>query len=217
MPPFSRMSSPGDKPEPVCVAPQQVGLDVVERAAGGDRSAQEAVLEGSYDFVRRMLFRLVGAMDELEDLQQTVMTRIITGLPRFRRESSWSTWVGGICVNVAKDYLRKRRARQGELDSEQSEKVLGSCASSLDLQQAIEAREQLLICHHALDQLSENHRVAFVLRILGHSVDEIAQMTGSARSTTRLRLYYARKKFSRALASEPEMHQAFLAQDVGGA
>ena len=175
------------------------------------------MLEGYYDFVRRMLYRLVGAMDELEDLQQTVMTRIITGLPRFRRESSMSTWVGGICVNVSKDYLRQRRVRAGELDGEQSEKVLGSRASSEDLQRAIEAREQLLICNHALDQLSENHRVAFVLRTLGHSVDEIAAMTRSAKSTTRLRLYYARKKFSRALAAEPEMHQAFLAQGVGDA
>lgn len=211
------MSSSGDSSEPVCVAPHQVAIEVVERAAGGDRSAQEAVLEGCYDFVRRMLYRLVGAMDELEDLQQTVMARIITGLPRFRRESSMSTWVGGICVNVSKDYLRQRRVRAGHLDGKQSEKVLGSRASSEDLQRAIEAREQLLLCNRALDQLSENHRVAFVLRTLGHSVDEISEMTRSARSTTRLRLYYARKRFSRALAAEPELQQAFLAQSVGDA
>ena len=187
---------------------------MVERAAGGDRSAQEAVLEGQYDFVRRMLYRLVGAMDELDDLQKTVMMRIVTGLPRWRRDSALSTWVGGICVNVAKDHLRQRRVRAVEVDGEAAAQALEARSGAPDPCATAEAREQLRRCRHALDQLSANHRMAFVLRTLGYSVDEIAQMTGSARSTTRLRLYYARKNFSRAIAAEPELAEAFLAHGV---
>jgi DNA-directed RNA polymerase specialized sigma24 family protein len=44
-----------------------------------------------------------------------------------------------------------------------------------------------------------NQRTAFVLQTVhGHSVEEIAQMMESANSTTRLRLYYARKAFRKA-------------------
>ena len=56
----------------------------------------------------------------------------------------------------------------------------------------------------ALDKLSPVQRSVIVLRVLGHSVDEIAKMTNSARSTTRLRLYYGRKAFARALGKESD-------------
>ena len=45
--------------------------------------------------------------------------------------------------------------------------------------------------------------MAFVLRVLdGHSIDEVATMMGAAKSTTRMRLYWGRKVFARALAAE---------------
>ncbi len=195
------MSSTRDLPGQVVLAPEQVPAEVVEKAAAGDRAAQEAVLEGTSTFVRRMLYKLIGRVDDLEDLQQTVLMRIVTGLPRWRRESALSTWVGGICVNVSRDYLRQRRTRSVELDGEPAERALQNRPASSDLQGEAEAREELRRCRSALDRLSVNHRTAFVLKTLGHSVEEIAQMTGSATSTTRLRLYYARKAFTRALAA----------------
>lgn len=65
----------------------------------------------------------------------------------------------------------------------------------------LESRERLKRTEAALDGLSPAQRVVFVLAtVYGHSINEIAQLTRSARSTTRMRLYYGRKAFFKAMA-----------------
>ncbi|MBI3184255.1 MAG: RNA polymerase sigma factor [Myxococcales bacterium] len=177
-------------------------MDVVERAAGGERSAQQELLERHHGYVRRMLYRLVGPVPELEDLQQAVMVRVLVGLPRWRRSGALTSWIGGICVNVSKDYLRSRKALP------EAEPYLPPMQGGADVHREVEAREQLDRCRRILDRLSPVQRMTFVLRAVGHSVDEIAELMGAARSTTRLRLYYARKAFCRLLAAEPGLAPA---------
>jgi RNA polymerase sigma-70 factor (ECF subfamily) len=175
---------------------------VLARAIAGDRAAQGTVLKENFAYVRRLLHRLVGPSPELDDLQQTVLMRVVTALPTLREAESLTTWIGGICVHVARDHIRRRQVRAvvGSLDEEGLGR--GRLRGS-DPHERLEAREGLRRCRRALAELSANHRVALTLKISGYSVDEIAAMMGSARSTTRLRLYYARKAFSRALGDDP--------------
>ena len=187
---------------------------VLARAIAGDREAQGELLRAYYQYIRRLLYRLVGPTPELEDLQQTVLMRVVTALPRLREEDSLRTFIGGICVHVARDHIRRRQVRAvvGSLESDAEGMPLR--VPHEDPTEQLEAREGLARCRRALETLSPNHRVALTLRILGYSVDEIAAMMGSARSTTRLRLYYARKAFSRAYGGEP--YEAEEALDEGG-
>jgi len=68
---------------------------------------------------------------------------------------------------------------------------------------ALESRQELQRVLRVLQSLSYEQRLVFVLRaVYGHSIEEIATMTGAARSTTRLRLYYGRKKFFRAMEAQ---------------
>jgi RNA polymerase sigma-70 factor (ECF subfamily) len=180
----------------------QSEASVLAHAIAGDRVAQGDILRANYQYVRRLLHRLVGPTSELDDLQQTVLMRVVTSLPHLREEESLKTWIGGICVHVARDHIRRRQVRSvvGSLEAEEPR---GRAAAGSPVGQ-LEAREGLVRCRRALEELSANHRVALTLRIMGHSVDEIATMMGSARSTTRLRLYYARKAFCRAFGAEPD-------------
>ncbi|MBN1960584.1 MAG: RNA polymerase sigma factor [Deltaproteobacteria bacterium] len=173
--------------------------EVIKRATQGDRSAQKLVLYECSDLVRGFLFRLVGSMADLDDLQQTVYLRLLIGLKHLRQEAALSSWVGSICVNVVRDFWRQRKTR-GFVSSEDymQEKVV----DPQNLQQRLEAREALAKCHRVLGKLSVNHRIAFVLRAMGHCVDDIATMMNAGRSTTRLRLYWARKAFARGMTEE---------------
>lgn len=167
----------------------ELPVDLVERAASGDRRAQGEILEAHYGFVRNMLVRLVGRTNDLEDLQQVVLMRVVQKLGTFRGRSTLKTWIGGICVNEAKHYLRQRNVRA----------VVTSVADmepAATTHQNPETREALTDALAALDALPVKQRVVFVLKaVLGHSIAEIATLTGSHRSTVRLRLYYARKRF----------------------
>jgi RNA polymerase sigma factor (sigma-70 family) len=186
---------------------------VLAHAIAGDRVAQGEILKANYQYIRRLLHRLVGLSPELDDLQQMVLMRIVTGLPRLREEDSLKTWIGGICVHVARDHIRRRQVRSvvGSLEAEEPGRAHAALGNPVE---QLEAREGLVRCRRALEDLSANHRVALTLRIMGHSVDEIATMMGSARSTTRLRLYYARKAFCRAFGAEPGDAAELLSEGV---
>ena len=174
--------------------------ELVDRAARGDRQAQQAVLEAQYAFVRNMLFRLAGPIEDLEDLQQTVLMRILSKLPTFRGESSFKSWVGGICVNEVKNHFRQRRSRARLQSSARIESLPGEIEPNSEHQVA--SNESSRQCQSALAQLSADQRTAVVLKLgYGYSIEEIAQMMGSARSTARLRLYYGRKKFLSAMSA----------------
>ncbi len=171
--------------------------DVLERAKGGDRDAQGALLTEHHDFVRRMLLRLVGPTQDLDDLQQSVFVHVLSSLGSFRGASALRTWIGGICVNVARDYIR-RRARNRVWLGGDADELIGATTSGEQPEARVALRQSLA----ALELLSPNQRMAFVMKVvMGYSVAEIAELMGSALSTTRLRLYWARRKFSRAVGA----------------
>jgi RNA polymerase sigma factor (sigma-70 family) len=177
-----------------------VSADVVVGAKRGNRNDQETLLRAYAGFVRGMLVKLMGRSSDLEDAHQEVMLKILRGLGSYRAESALSTWVAGICVHTASNYFRSRQRLAREAPDDRALDAVEDRASSLDTQ--LEARRRVAKLERALSTLSAVQRVAFVLRhVMGHSVEEVATMTGSARSTTRLRLYYARKAFAKAVGS----------------
>jgi RNA polymerase sigma-70 factor (ECF subfamily) len=171
---------------------------IVERARAGERSALSALLDHHYDQIHRMLVHLVGRSPDLDDLRQQVLLAIVQGIGRFRGESELSTWIGGICVNVARAHHRGRRSRDERTVDDGQPAI--DLARGPDAAAQLEHRAELAAAEVALAALSAEQRAAFVLAtVYGHSVEEIAQIMGAARSTTRLRLYYGRKKFHAAL------------------
>ncbi|MGE0397651.1 MAG: RNA polymerase sigma factor [Kofleriaceae bacterium] len=172
--------------------------ETLARARTGDRHAITTVLELHYEQIHRMLVHLVGRSPDLDDLRQQVLLAIVQGLPAFRADSSFSTWIGGICVNVAKTHYRAKRKRS-ERTIDDGQPAIDE-ARGADSAAQIESRAELVAVERALATLSLEQRTALVLaNVYGHSIDEIAKMMKAAKSTTRLRLYYGRKKLATAL------------------
>jgi RNA polymerase sigma-70 factor (ECF subfamily) len=173
--------------------------DILTRARQGDRDALASILDQYYERIHRMLVHLVGRSTELDDLRQQVLLAVVRGIAGFRGDSELGTWIGGICVNVAREHIRgKRTSRERAVDDGQP--ALDMTAGPDEVAR-IENRAELVVVERALEALSVDQRAAFVLAtVYGHSVEEIATIMNAARSTTRLRLYYGRKKFRAALA-----------------
>jgi RNA polymerase sigma-70 factor (ECF subfamily) len=173
--------------------------DLLARARSGDRDALSAILDDYYERIHRMLVHLVGRSPELDDLRQQVLLAIVRGIAGFRGDSELGTWIGGICVNVARAHVRGIRT-SSERTVDDGQPAIDVTAGP-DAAARIESRAELRAVEGALAALSVDQRAAFVLAtVYGHSVDEIATIMKAARSTTRLRLYYGRKKFRAALA-----------------
>ena len=175
--------------------------DLLARARRGDRDALSSVLDHYYERIHRMLVHLVGRSPDLDDLRQQVLLAIVRGIAGFRGDSELGTWIGGICVNVARAHFRgKHRSKERTVDDGQP--VVDETGGPDEVAR-IQNRAELLAVERALAVLSVDQRAAFVLAtVYGHSVDEIATIMNAARSTTRLRLYYGRKKLRAALEAQ---------------
>jgi DNA-directed RNA polymerase specialized sigma24 family protein len=69
--------------------------------------------------------------------------------------------------------------------------------------------------------MSPNQRTAFWLRTVdGRSIEEIAEIMGSAKSTARMRVYYGRKAFKkglrRQLSADTQWRSGHLPDSPGG-
>src|SRR5450432_2068363 len=83
---------------------------LVARARAGDKIALADLIRRSQQLVYKLAVRMVPDPVEAQDLTQEVLIRVVTGLAKFRGESSFKTWV----YRVASNHLLTARKRLAE-------------------------------------------------------------------------------------------------------
>lgn len=79
--------------------------ELLKRAAEGDRRATEEIVEGIRDWVFNQSLRMLGTFSDAEDATQEILLKVLEGLPSFRGESAFTTWV----FSIASNHLRRCR------------------------------------------------------------------------------------------------------------
>ncbi len=90
--------------------------DLVSRAAGGDRAAFAALVEGHYDFVFRTAYKWCGNREDAEDVAQDVCIKLAIAVEGFDGRSAFTSWLYRIVINAVRDRQRQgmRRTRQAD-------------------------------------------------------------------------------------------------------
>jgi RNA polymerase sigma-70 factor (ECF subfamily) len=161
---------------------------LVDRCKRGDRAAFDELYRRHVDAVYRRLRRLLLRREhEIEDLVQQVFLEAFRGLPRFRGQAAFSTWLYRITVNVAMASMRRSKRRPLELiDPELIDELSAKDASPAML---AEDRELLLQSLRHLGELKAIHRIAFLLRYVeDREIDEIAELVGAKPPAVRQRI-----------------------------
>jgi RNA polymerase sigma-70 factor (ECF subfamily) len=156
----------------------------------GAGESLERILGSQRTRIEWMLRKHLGARQDIDDLVQTVYLELLRALPRFRGESSLSTFIGGIALMVVR---RARRgttwdARKTPLEVETEE------ARAPNPEQAAIAQKQVRRVERALDRISAVKREAYLMHLDGMTPQEIAKETRSSLAATRSRIFYARKE-----------------------
>jgi RNA polymerase sigma-70 factor (ECF subfamily) len=167
---------------------------LAQRAAEGDVRAFENLYRETRDHAYRALFSIVGPSQELPDLVQEVYLQLARSLKRFRGESRFSTFLHGVCANVALQHLRTRRRRPESPSSELRETPSGS---EHDPERHVQISQAQRILKRGLDAISPKKRVVFVYHeLLGMGPEEIGEALDIPANTVRSRLHHARLEFS---------------------
>jgi RNA polymerase sigma factor (sigma-70 family) len=81
---------------------------LVVRGQQGDRQALEQLVLRHQPWIYNLVVRMVWATEEAQDLTQDILIKMITGLPGFRRESRFRTWLYRIVVNHIFTHQKQR-------------------------------------------------------------------------------------------------------------
>lgn len=176
--------------------------DWIRRAQRGDGWAFEQLVS-RYDRPILALARdMVGNVPDAQDVYQEALLAAFQGLPRFRMDSDFSTWLYRIAVNKALRFRSRRqhRNRMQEQSASASEQHAGPAADRQVLD--AELRQQL---DQALGDLSGQERTAFVLcHRQGLRIDRAAELMECSAGSVKSYLFRGRDKVRKALGAYME-------------
>jgi RNA polymerase sigma-70 factor (ECF subfamily) len=137
--------------------------------------------------------------EDFQDLYQEIARTLWESWPTYRRESSQSTWVTRIALNVAGDEVTKRR-RQPQF-VELDENLYDTIAEEAN--DTIYNRLYNLI--NALD--NDNERKLLFLYLDHKQLREIAEITGSTEEAIKQKLYRIKQKLRNLKEIEDEQQK----------
>jgi RNA polymerase sigma-70 factor (ECF subfamily) len=187
--------------------------ELVRRCRAGDAGAFRELFRTYREEVARLVHRMLGQTDDLEDVIQEVFCQVHRSLPDFRGQARFSTWLYRVTVNVVLMHRRAARSRPVLVTGTDR---LSLPAPDAPPDEQVARRNCVAAFRRLLDRLSEKKRAVFILHELeGLPPAEVAAIVGAPVLTVRTRLFYARRELGRMLEEEPELRT--LAMDVEAA
>jgi RNA polymerase sigma-70 factor (ECF subfamily) len=176
---------------------------LVRRVQNGDEMAFRDLVERFQSKVFSIIYGILRNHNDAEDIAQQVFAKVYFSIRNFDFRSSLLTWIYKITVNECYDYLRKKKVRKLVYESDFSEDdahMMEHSGVAIDPNMPIDeslAHRDLAV--KLLGKISEEDRNLLLLKeVDGHSVEELAGMTGMNENTIKVKLFRARQKLVKA-------------------
>ena len=195
-------------------------IALVRRVQQGDELAFREVVQRYQVKVHSIIYGILRNRNDAEDIAQQVFSKIYFSIGSFDSRSALLTWIYKITVNECYDYLRKRKVRRLVYESDISdEDELRAARSEVAVDKSPTVEMELVRRDYVLKLLSrvseEDRNLLMLKEVEGHSVDELAEMTGMNQNTIKVKLFRARQKLvkaARRLAQPPGRALGFRSQ-----
>ena len=174
-------------------------LRAIAQAKKGDADAFAFLVETYETSVYRLALRMCGNAHDAEEVAQEAFVAAWKGMPAFRGESKFSSWLYQLTTNAAIDFLRREKRHRATTPIEDEVDL----AAPGTPQQAAEAAEVRQTLQQALDTLTPEHREIFLLRQMRQlSYEEIGRLLGLEAGTVKSRLSRAKKQLREILTKK---------------
>ncbi len=179
--------------------------EAIRLAQAGNGEAFEFLYQMHCRRVYALCMRMTGNPAEAEDLTQDAFLQLFRKISSFRGESSFSTWLHRLTVNVV--LMRFRRKRHPEVSLDEPGGASGDDAAALPFEIGepdLRVRGTLdrVMLDRAIKQLPAGYKVMFLLHdIQGYAHEEIAQILGCSIGNSKSQLHKARLRMRELLTS----------------
>ena len=175
-------------------------LDVlVENAINGSFEAFDKIMVHYRERMYGVIYNMTLNHSDAADLTQETFVKAFRSISKFKRKSSFFTWLYRIGVNLTLTFLKRKRNRKffsfeqffgDSLNESQKGELASNEINSAKSTMLNELHEKL---NEALSRLSDKHRTIVILyEIDGLSHKEISQIMKCTEGTVRSRLHYAK-------------------------
>jgi RNA polymerase sigma-70 factor (ECF subfamily) len=176
---------------------------LVRRVQAGDELAFRELVEQYQAKIFSIIYGILRNHNDAEDIAQQVFSKVYFSIRNFDFRSSLLTWIYKITVNECYDYLRKKRVRrlvyESDFSQEEAQRMEASDPAIDPSRPADERLAQRDLAVKLLSKVSEEDRSLILLKeVEGHSVEELAQMTGMNENTIKVKLFRTRQKLLKA-------------------
>jgi RNA polymerase sigma-70 factor (ECF subfamily) len=178
---------------------------LVKAARQGGLEAFEELVARHRDRIYARAFSMTRNEEDAIDLSQEAWIKGWQRLEQFQGDSSFTTWMTRIVINLCLDHLRKQKRHRADSIEEMEDESGGverqMPVVTVNPTEGLERAELRQKIDGALGQLSAEHRTVLVL----HEFEDmeykaIAKTVGCSMGTVMSRLFYARRKMAVLLA-----------------
>lgn len=172
--------------------------ELLRSVRAGELGASARLYDRFADVVNRVVWRVMGADSEIDDLVQQVFEKILVGIHRVEDPGALQGWVCSIAVYTVRTEIRRRKVRRLVRLTERVPESVGR-------EEDHEGRDLVRRLYAILDRLPVDERLAFALRFIDdRPLVEVAELCDCSLATIKRRLARARKRFERHASKDPD-------------
>lgn len=177
-------------------ASSPVELDDQQLVLASKQGDQDAFSQLVLRYQRRIfniVYRMVHQYEEASEITQEAFLAAWQGLPTFRGEARFATWLYRIAYNCALKQIESRKRDKALQAALQAEQALDGedCQQQADAR--LDAREQQAVVQEQLSYLPAKYRIVLVLRHLQEmTYEEMAEILAMPVGTIKTHLFRAR-------------------------
>jgi RNA polymerase sigma-70 factor (ECF subfamily) len=182
---------------------------LAQLAAAGDTAATARLLRLVAPEMARVVRGVMGPYaSDVDDAVQQALIALIHALPNFRAECAPAGYACRIAFRTALSVRRRARTLRARFSPAEDSEPAGDGATPF---QHSDAQRRTELVRSLLDEIPPEQAEALAMRtMLGWSLEEIAEASGSPLNTIRSRLRLAKEALRRKIEADPS-----LAEELG--
>jgi RNA polymerase sigma-70 factor (ECF subfamily) len=154
--------------------------------------------------IRRLVVRLLGRGDDIDDVVQEVLVQCLRSLPTVRSPATFDEWVTSVTTHVVHGALRGRTRFRRRIECVAEPPDVPAPDGALAGADAVLVRRCLERVQDILEALDPELRAAFVLRVMEEvKLEQVAEWLGVSLATAKRRIAAAEAAFWERALRDP--------------
>jgi RNA polymerase sigma-70 factor, ECF subfamily len=172
---------------------EQDDTQLVKASQQGDQDAFAFLVQRNQRRVFTMSLHMLQDYEEASEITQEVFLAAWQGLPAFRGEACFATWLYRIAYNCSLRQLERRKRERSLQAAIQAEQMLEEVNKEKQAEDMLELRDRQAMVREQLEKLPTKYRSVLILRHLQEmTYEEMADILTMPIGTIKTQLFRAR-------------------------